>query len=134
MVWEAGAANGGFSPVKPWLPVPREHLNLAVDRQEGDEASILEHYRRFLDFRKAHPAFAKGEIAFLAADGSAVAFTRRYGNEEIVCAFNLGSQPATITLGHGRTVHALTGHGFSGTLDGETIRLGSYQAWFGRMA
>ena len=102
--------------------------------RKATQASILEHYRRFLDFRKAHPAFAKGEIAFLAADGNAVAFTRRYGNEEIVCAFNLGSQPATITLGHGRTVHALTGHGFSGTLDGETIRLGSYQAWFGRMA
>ena len=35
-------------------------------------------------------------------------------------------QPST--LGHGRTVHALDGHGFSGTLDGGTIRLGSYRS------
>ena len=31
--------------------------------------SVLEQYRRFLAFRKQHPAFAKGEIAFTEPQG-----------------------------------------------------------------
>jgi alpha-glucosidase len=134
MVWDSKANYGGFSTDKPWLPVPAEHLGLAVDTQKGHAASLLEHYRRFLAFRRTYPAFAKGEIEFVSADGDAVAFCRRYGNEEIVCAFNLGSGPATVDLGGGRIVQPLAGHGFSGALDGGTIRLGSYGAWFGRLA
>ena len=64
----------GFSTATPWLPVPAAHLPLAVNRQQGDEKSLLEHYRRFLAFRRAHPALAKGEIEFLAVEGDAVAF------------------------------------------------------------
>jgi alpha-glucosidase len=134
MVWDSKAPNGGFSTQKPWLPVPSEHVGMAVDTQAGDAASLLEHYRRFLAFRRSHPAFAKGEIEFVSAAGDAVAFSRRHGNEEIVCAFNLGAAPATIDLGAGRAVQALTGHGFSGTLDGGTVRLDGYGAWFGRLA
>jgi alpha-glucosidase len=134
MVWDKNAENGGFSSAKPWLPVPREHLAQAVSAQQGDENSLLEHYRRFLAFRRAHPAFAKGEIDFLAADGDAVAFTRREGNEEVVCAFNLGAEPASIDLGSGRAVQPLSGHGFTGQADTGKIRLGSYGAWFGRVA
>jgi alpha-glucosidase len=133
MVWESAAANGGFSPAKPWLPVPPEHAALAVDMQQGKVASMLEHYRRFLAFRREHPAFAKGDIEFIAAEGDALAFTRRFGNEEIICAFNLGSGVARIDSGRVKSVQDLTGHGFSGTRDGDTIRLGAYGAWFGRL-
>ncbi|MGO8264586.1 alpha-glucosidase, partial [Rhizobium ruizarguesonis] len=45
---------------KPWLPVPVEHILRAVSVQLGDEASVLEHYSRFIAFRKLHPAFAQG--------------------------------------------------------------------------
>src|SRR5262245_11300064 len=134
MVWDRNAPNGGFSTAKPWLPVPSEHLAMAVNAEQGDQNSMLEHYRRFLAFRRAHPAFAKGEIEFLAAEGDAVAFVRRHGNEQIACAFNLGSKPATIELGAGETPAPLEGHGFSGTVGGGTIRLGAYGAWFGRLA
>ncbi|NGO51522.1 alpha-glucosidase [Allomesorhizobium camelthorni] len=134
MVWDQNAPNGGFSSAKPWLPAPREHLAQAVSAQQGDENSLLEHYRRFLAFRRAHPAFAKGEIEFLAGEGDVVAFTRRQGNEEIVCAFNLGAGQASVDLGGDRTVQPLTGHGFTGQADAGKIRLGSYGAWFGRIA
>jgi alpha-glucosidase len=134
MVWDENAENGGFSSAKPWLPVPREHLAQAVSAQQGDQNSLLEHYRRFLAFRRAHPAFAKGEIDFLAGEGDVVAFTRRQGNEEIVCAFNLGAGQASIDLGGGRAVQPLGGHGFTGQADAGKIRLGSYGAWFGRIA
>ena len=69
---------------------------------------------------------------FLSADGDTLAFTRREGNEQIVCAFNLGHKPAMIDLGAGETLSSLEGHGFAADADGAKIRLGPYQAWFGR--
>ncbi|NUS21148.1 MAG: alpha glucosidase [Mesorhizobium sp.] len=132
MVWEAAAKNGGFSAAKSWLPVPGKHLSLAVNVQQGDASSLLEHYRRFLAFRRQHPALAKGDIDFIASDGDTVAFTRREGNERIVCAFNLGSKPAEINLGQG-ALQPLPGHGFSGQTGSGPVRLGGYGAWFGRI-
>ena len=134
MVWDKNAPNGGFSTGKPWLPVPTEHLALAVSAQQGDRNSLLEHYRRFLAFRHANPAFAKGEIEFLASDGDALAFVRRQGNDQIVCAFNLGPTPATIELGRKSAPIPLDGHGFSGSAGAGVIELGAYGAWFGRLA
>ena len=60
---------------------------------------------------------------------------RREGNERIVCAFNLGAEPAVIDLGGlGSTAEPLAGHGFSGESSAGTIRLEGYAAWFGRLA
>jgi len=134
MVWDDARPNAGFSTARPWLPVAKEHLPLAVNKQQGDPNSLLEHYRRFLAFRSSHPALIKGDIDFLAVDGDAIAFARREGNEQIVCAFNLGSTPATIDLGVGRDGQSLSGHGLLGKAEGGTIKLQGYGAWFGRLA
>jgi alpha-glucosidase len=132
MVWDAAARNGGFSTAKPWLPVPGKNLSQAVNVQQGDDHSLLEHYRRFLTFRRAHPALAKGDITFIESQGDTVAFTRRAGNEQIVCVFNLGARPTEIDLGD-RSLHPLPGHGFSGQTSTGSIQLGGYGAWFGRI-
>ena len=132
MVWDGSAKNGGFSQAKPWLPVPAKHLAQAVNVQQGDQASLLEHYRRFLTFRRAHPALAKGDITFIESEGDTVAFTRRAGNEQVVCVFNLGAKPAKVDLG-GRSLQPLPGHGFSGQASTGSIELGGYAAWFGRI-
>jgi alpha-glucosidase len=133
MVWDDVKPNGGFSDAKPWLPVAKEHLPLAVSRQQGDQNSLLEHYRRFLAFRSGHPALVKGEIEFLAVEGDAIAFARKEGNERIVCAFNLGSAPASMRLDAGAGSQALAGHGLSGKAEGSRIDLQGYGAWFGRL-
>jgi len=132
MVWDQ-TDNGGFSTGKPWLPVAKEHVARAVSAQTGKPESMLEHYRRFLAFRRGHAAFAKGEIEFLAAEGDVVAFTRSHGNERIVCAFNLGAAPSEIDAGIG-AAEALSGHGLSGSASDGKIKLNSYGAWFGRLA
>jgi alpha-glucosidase len=134
MVWEKASSNGGFSTAKPWLPVPAEHLAMAVDAQQGHPASLLEHYRRFLAFRHGHPALGKGDIAFLAVEGDAVAFTRRAGNEELVCAFNLGAEPAVLSLAGKGKPQSVEGHGLKGEATDGEIRLPPYGAWFGRVA
>ena len=134
MVWQSRAKNGGFSAAKPWLPVPAEHLAKAVDAQQGDEKSLLEHYRRFLAFRRFHPALVKGDIEFLPTDGDTVAFTRDEGNERLVCVFNLGSETAEVDLGAGLAAQPLSGHGFAGEAEAGRVKLGGYGAWFGRLA
>ena len=132
MVCDAAAMIGVRSTAKPWLPVPGRHLSQAVNVQQGDASSLLEHYRRFLAFRRQHPALGKGDINFIESDGDTVAFTRREGNERIVCAFNLGGKPAEIDLGQG-ALQPLPGHGFSGQTGIGPVRLGAYGAWFGRI-
>ncbi|MHA6645822.1 beta-galactosidase BglA [Mesorhizobium sp. A623] len=132
MVWDERAKNGGFSSAKPWLPVPADHLTKAIGAQQGKEASLLEHYRRFLAFRRAHPALVKGYIEFLEAPDGVVAFTRREGDEQMLCAFNLSHSAVTLDLGRSDVLQALTGHGFGGIAEAGTIRLKGYDAWFGR--
>ena len=70
MPWRGTAPCAGFSTGKPWLPVPIDHLALAVDRQEGDPNSVLNRTRTYLRWRRAQPALQTGDIAFLEA-GSA---------------------------------------------------------------
>ena len=69
-----------------------------------------------------------------AAEGDVVIFTRMHGNEEIVCAFNLGPRSATVDLGAETALSPVEGHGFTGVGEGGKLKLGAYGAWFGRFA
>jgi len=129
MVWDSHQPNAGFSLAQPWLPVPADHLVMAADKQCDQADSMLEHYRRFLRFRRAHPALVKGAIAFVPTEGEAIAFTRSHGEDVVLCAFNLGAEPVSIRLTE--AVAAVAGHGFAGTFGDGEIRLGAYDAWFG---
>ena len=134
MVWDSHQPNAGFSAGKPWLPVPAEHITHAVNTQQGSEASVLEHYRRMIAFRAAHPALIKGTIRFLAAESDVVAFERELGGERLLCAFNLGAGEAKLPLDEGMRVVAIPGHGLDGAHEDGAIRLGPYGGWFGKRA
>jgi len=133
MVWDSQVAQGGFSTVKPWLPVPVEHILRAVSVQQGDETSVLEHYRRFIAFRKQHPAFAKGEIKFMEPQGDMLVFQREYGNEKLLCVFNMSATEALVALPEGNW-QALTGHGFVSNNYGDKIDIPAWGAYFARLA
>ncbi len=133
MVWDSQVAQGGFSTVKPWLPVPVEHILRAVSVQQGDENSVLEHYRRFLAFRKLYPAFAKGEIEFMEPQDDVLLFVREYGNEKLLCVFNMSPAESNIVLPAGDW-QALTGHGFVSNNYGDKIDMPAWGAYFARLA
>lgn len=117
MAWEADSRNAGFSDAqKLWLPMPVEHRLAAVSTQRGVEGSVLEHYRRFLAFRRRHPALVKGEIEFLDA-GAALGFIRSDGGERVLCLYNLTAEPLRLPAPEGDW-HLLTGHGLEGGFDG----------------
>jgi alpha-glucosidase len=135
MVWEAAAPYGGFSSVRPWLPVPAEHLARAVHRQAGDPDSMLSHYRRLLAFRRAHPALRRGSIAIVESPEDVLALRREAEGERILCAFNLGPKTSSFRLPDGERPVPIAGHGFDGRVEsGGAIRLDAGDAFFGLMA
>ena len=132
MVWERESHSAGFSQAESWLPVPFEHRLRAVDTQDNIHGSLLNHYRAFIAFRKRHQALVKGDIEFILSKGPVVAFTRRSGNETLLCAFNLTDDPCVIDS-PSSVLEALEGHGFGGFLRADRIELPPYDAFFARI-
>jgi alpha-glucosidase len=108
--WEAAAPDLGFgapgSAVKPWLPVAESHRALAVDAQEADPTALLHHYRHLLQWRRTQPALVHGDLTLLPVDAQVLAFVRTHGDERLLCAFNLSTEPATLALPAGDLVDA----------------------------
>ncbi|HEX5960757.1 MAG TPA: alpha-glucosidase family protein [Rhodanobacteraceae bacterium] len=130
MPWSADV-NGGFTTGAPWLPVPKEHLALAVARQEADPASTLHGFRTFMHWRRRHPALRSGAIDFLETPEPVLAFVRDNGAERMLVAFNLSDTAAELTLPLSGAVRPLHGHGLhEGTLAGDRLSLPGYGAVF----
>ena len=92
--WAADAAQAGFSDAEPWLPVGDENIARAVDAQESDAASLLNHTRAMLALRKAHPALRHGRLDILVADDQRLLFRRQADGQSLLCLFNLSGEPA----------------------------------------
>jgi alpha-glucosidase len=131
MPWKAQEEFGGFSTVEPWLPVPQEHRQRAVDVQESRPDSILNACRRFLAWRRQHDALRAGSIRFVDAPDIVIAFVREYQEQRILAAFNLSPDPTSIPVPS--NVRSLTGHGFTEAFSQGQIALPPYGAFFGTM-
>jgi len=112
MIWATDNALCGFSTArKAWLPVTAPHRALSVAAQTGQGASMLEHYRASLGFRRQHATLRDGEMTQWHSDGQCFSFLRR-GDETLFCAFNLSDTDTTVTLPAGTwTALAETLHG-----------------------
>ncbi len=129
MPWMSEAGNAGFSSAEPWLPVDDRHYPLAVDRQEHDSNSMLAHYRRYLHWRKAHPALISGELSDVFSNTQGLRFVRQSDGERVLVAVNLSDTPMTIALPEGNW-QALSGHGFTFSVANGEVSLPPYQAAF----
>ena len=101
MPWSPDRFHGGFTEGKPWLPVAMEHVQVAVEAQDREPGSMLNFYRRMIDFRRAYPALLKGTYELVEADDGYIAFYREHGNMKLFCAFNLSSEDRLVTLPDG---------------------------------
>lgn len=135
MPWAKAAKQAGFSTAKPWLPVAKPHLPLAVDQQDGKADSILSFYRQFLNWRRSQPVIKGGDIAFIDTPEPILAFTRKLGGETWLCAFNLGNAAVAFKLPkrlQGASV--MTGHGLSGGLiQDKQVQLAPFGGLFARI-
>ena len=132
MVWITDNLNGGFSDVKPWLPVAMDHLGHSVSAQEHDALSMLSFYRRMLAFRKAHPVLAKGSFNLVSKTPDCLAFLREYEGQTIFCAYNFSEADQVVALPPGQW-QAAPGTGFSGIISDEGVYLPPYQAIFAEL-
>ncbi len=131
MPWVNDNAHAGFSDAEPWLPVAAEHRARAAFEQDKDETSILNRNRAFYAWRQDHEPLKKGDMTFLDSGGETLVFTRTYQGETILCAFNLGTEPAIVTVPD-LALETINAPGFTGTIDGARISLDGLDAVFGR--
>jgi alpha-glucosidase len=129
------APRGGFSSGVPWLPVPAEQLALAVEVQERNPSSTLQGFRRFMRWRRQHPSLQWGDIEFLLATESVLAFTRHHNGERLLAAFNLSAQSASAELPRVLAGAALSGHGLpEGKLEGARLTIPPHGVVYARLA
>lgn len=91
MPWLSRAPDAGFSTGRPWLPVPDEHVQLAVDLQEEDRDSQLAVTRRLVALRRGSEALRRGSLSILESSDSILILERRVPAERVICVFNLGN-------------------------------------------
>ncbi len=84
----------GFSTGKPWLPIGPDHAALAVSQQQDDPASMLALTKRLIALRRGRDALLLGDMRFVEASDTVLAFERSVDGEVLLCAFNLGADDA----------------------------------------
>ena len=131
--WAADEANAGFSTAEPWLPVDPSHMSHSVDRQEADAASPLSFTRRFLAWRKQHPALIDGGIHFHDTEEPILAFERRGDGKAVLCAFNLERRTVRAEVPLRGRVTRLPAPDLAGTINGTTVSLPGYGAVFAEL-
>jgi len=93
MPWSSSQPNHGFSRVEPWLPASAGHGSLAVDRQEGENGSMLNFTRKCLELRKRFPALRHGSMEIMESGAALLLFERAAEGQRLRCAFNLSDRP-----------------------------------------
>jgi len=110
MPWTARASHGGFSTRRPWLPIPEEHLALAVDVQERESNSQLSVTRRLVALRNRSSALRVGSLRVLESSPSVLVIERTTPTERLLCFFNFGHMPhdvSPIPAGQWRSVESV---------------------------
>jgi alpha-glucosidase len=103
MQWTAGE-NGGFSVVKPWLPVPATARTHNVESELRDPNSVLNFYRRLLALRHSEPALLEGDyVALDESNATTLSFLRRYRNEAVLVILNMSGSAQTVDLSLSRS-------------------------------
>lgn len=95
MQW-SGEPSGGFTTGTPWESPQPDWTVTNVDAQERDPGSLLNHYRRLIHMRNAHPALGSGHLTIGSASNSEVAvFVRGSPGETMLIALNFGARVIT---------------------------------------
>ncbi len=89
MPWDA-SPNRGFTTGEPWLPLGPDWRTRNVAAESDDPDSMLSLYRAVLALRRERRALALGDLALIRAEGFVLAYERRFGNERLLVALNLG--------------------------------------------
>jgi maltose alpha-D-glucosyltransferase/alpha-amylase len=135
MQWSA-AKNGGFSPADTtYFPVNSDetygYQQVNVAAQEKDPASYLWLTRFLITTRQSRPALRSGQLAWVETANTAVlAYTRRAGDDEVLCLFNLTDQPQPLGFTLDRDRVDLLSPEKAEIAAGVTLTLSPYSAYW----
>jgi alpha-glucosidase len=91
MQWDA-SARAGFTTGTPWLKIPSSATTRNVKNQSGDPASLLNFYRRLIQFRRGSPAILDGDYVSIGNDPKVFVYLRRTSNQTVVVALNMSGE------------------------------------------
>ena len=130
MPWEKEKAYAGFSKSKTWLPIPPEHQALAVSQQKQDPNSVLNAFKKFLIWRKQHPAILHGEINFMDSPESIIAYVRSDDSVKINIYINLSNEMQSMTLSNVEGFTECIGYGATPAINkGNKIEFSPYSVF-----
>jgi len=83
MQWNS-APNAGFTTGKPWEPLQTDWKTKNVAAQDSSRQSLLNHYRRLIHLRDAHPALSRGLLRLISTDDTTgtIAVWLRYSRDD----------------------------------------------------
>jgi len=133
--------NAGFSKAPAeqlYAPVlkqaPYDPENVSVAGESNDPDSLLHRIRHMITIRKATPALARGDFAWVAADNTEIAaFQRSYQGIRILAVHNLTDEPRSVVLEvpesqSSEIMDLITGSGFQQSDNGKLpLKLRAYQ-------
>ena len=96
MQWDSSNFSG-FSEVKPWLPLPEDHVHENVVNLDADARSILCLYTRLIALRRTSPPLVGGDYHPIAAQGDLLIYRREAAGRAVIVALNLGPEPIAVT-------------------------------------
>jgi alpha-amylase len=112
MQWSS-TPGAGFTTGTPWEAAQPDWVSKNVAAQDGNRASLLNHYRRLIHLRNQNPALNAGDLALGNSTNPAVAAVVRHApGETILAALNFG----------GRSIERVV-IGLASALRGQTFRL-----------
>jgi oligo-1,6-glucosidase len=91
--WD-GSVNAGFTAGKPWMRVHDAYTTINVEKQEGDEGSVLAFYKKVLRLRKEHrDVFVYGRFELRdVEDESTFIYVKRYEGKMALVALNFTTE------------------------------------------
>jgi alpha-glucosidase len=116
--WSRNDVNFGFSTGAPWLPIPTEYEEHAMDVELADPTSFLELYRKSLTLRKLHGLGKDIGIEWQEAPEGVIYFTR---GQDFVLLANTTDQKIDLEISATASVIHASGPGT--LISGRTITL-----------
>lgn len=73
--------NGGFSEATPWIKTNPNYTDINVEDQNRNTESILNYYRKMIQFRKDNPTLVYGDYESIRNEHEQIYAYRRWGTE-----------------------------------------------------
>lgn len=96
MQWD-NSENAGFTEGTPWMKVNPNYTMINVQEEERNEHSVLNFYKKMIQFKKSHDIVTYGDFKLVYAEDEHVfAYVRTLNKEKLYVIGNLTDQEVTL--------------------------------------